>query len=620
MEHSGFIRRGLVLSVVFVGLYHFLVTNLAIVDLQITTDTRTLFKIYYSDDTKAWSERRAGVLLISPKQQHYSLRLSNLKRIRHLRIDPAEKPATVTVASMVFSQPGFVPLKINSLEQFQHIKPGGGVDTFTCNEDGLRVTSTSNDPNLFLQMPPLEPRHAAAEQLLRLLVLVALAFALAYAWKPMFENCRIVVYAGGAVAVLILLMAVLSGYNQHPDEMVHIKAAEYYINHSSPPAVEDAEIADTYSRYGVSRLNSGEIAYFFAGKFARLLAPLHLPNYLTLRLFNLGLFCLLIVGAAYSNSLRIVCIPLLLSPQIWYIFSYFNSEAFALTITILVAYQMVVPVSAWNRLLTAGATCRLSEVLWIVFLLGMLLLTKLNFYFFGLYLFFYFLWRLFFRETVFSRRNMLRVFAVALAGLSVFALVRGYQSYVNDFEMESRLLAAREQYADPLFKPSTPLDKKFALLQMKDRGVELKTILLGHRWGERIFRSSFGEYGYTSVAASYNYYDMVRWLGLVALAVMIFFSVKDGGLAGTALVAITVGSGLLLLAAACYAAWTADFQAQGRYLLPIVGMCSIFAFQMRKQLANLPCLLVLCALFLIASYSFILVALAGIPKLQTVLG
>ncbi len=139
-------------------------------------------------------------------------------------------------------------------------------------------------------------------------------------------------------------------------------------------------------------------------------------------------------------------------------------------------------------------------------------------------------------------------------------------------------------------------------------------------WGEKIFRSSFGEYGYTSVAGSYGYYDFVRYLLVIVLLTISFFAIKNGGWEGLGLLIVTLGSGFLLVLAAFYQAWAVDFRAQGRYLLPIAGMLSIFAYHMRERLANLPCALVIGAMYMVSLYSFIFVALAGIAKTTMAIG
>jgi hypothetical protein len=613
--------RGVSLSLIFIALYHFLVTSLAVVDIQLITDNRTKFKIYYSDSSKSWSEDKMAELLIQPGKNHYSLRLANLKNIQELRIDTSETIANVQIEALVISQLGFTPVRIDSPRQFEKIVVGGGIEDFSYSEKGFLVKPSSQDPNLFYQLPPLQPENIVVDQLVRNLLLILLAFAIVLACEKMLVHARFSVSAGLVVLTLIAVMAGVSNYNQHPDESVHVNSAKYYIDHNIPPQIGDPAVADTYSPYGMSRLNTGEISYFFAGKFARILGPLQLPNYLVFRYFNVCLFAFLLLFALYKKPFRLLFVPLLLSPQIWYIFSYFNSEGFAMVVILLVAYQMAVEESAWNRLLAAeGPGCRWWELPGIVVLLGILLLLKVNFYFFGLFVFLYFFWRLLHKKTFCSKSTFLRAALVALAGLSVFVGIRVYDGAIYDFKKSEKILEAREMYADEMFKPSTPLDKKMFYLQMKDRGVTLQKIIEGHLWAEKMFRTSFGEYGYTSVAASLGYYDFVRYLAVVVLLVISFFTIRNGGWEGLTLLLITVGSAFLLAAAALYHAWTVDFQAQGRYLLPVVGMLSVFAYQMREKLANFPCAFVLSCMFLVSLYSFIFVGLAGIAKTGFALG
>jgi hypothetical protein len=301
----------------------------------------------------------------------------------------------------VISQLGFTPVRIDSPRQFEKIVVGGGIEDFSYSEKGFLVKPSSQDPNLFYQLPPLQPENIVVDQLVRNLLLILLAFAIVLACEKMLVHARFSVSAGLVVLTLIAVMAGVSNYNQHPDESVHVNSAKYYIDHNIPPQIGDPAVADTYSPYGMSRLNTGEISYFFAGKFARILGPLQLPNYLVFRYFNVCLFAFLLLFALYKKPFRLLFVPLLLSPQIWYIFSYFNSEGFAMVVILLVAYQMAVEESAWNRLLAAeGPGCRWWELPGIVVLLGILLLLKVNFYFFGLFIFLYLLWRLVHKKTI----------------------------------------------------------------------------------------------------------------------------------------------------------------------------------------------------------------------------
>ena len=77
--------------------------------------------------------------------------------------------------------------------------------------------------------------------------------------------------------------------------------------------------------------------------------------------------------------------------------------------------QAAVENSAWNRLLNDPfGKGTLLAVPFLGLLLGMLLLVKINFYFFGLFLFMYLLWRLFYLHTILDRPAIIRGIAVFL--------------------------------------------------------------------------------------------------------------------------------------------------------------------------------------------------------------
>ena len=598
--------------------FQFLVVDRAVVNLQIHTDNRTLFKIYYSGENGNWSERKSATILITPDRQNYSFRLADLRRISKLRIDTCEKPATVTIHSLILNQWGYAPVRIAGKKQFERLQPANDIGELAIQQGGITVRPGGRDPFLIYKLDPLVDRGLMLGNLVRLVCIAGLTILAFKLFSGSGERYRFVVWLLCIVLGLVAAMASLSLYNQHPDEWVHIEAAKYYQFHLMPPRVASPEIEKTYTRYGVSRLDSGEIAYFLAGTFSRLLLPLQLPSYLCLRLFNVMLFALLCIFAARQVVFRILMLPLLLSPQIWYIFTYFNSEAFALFVILLIAYQMVVEDSAWNRMLTAPrGRWPVMTIAGLGILLGLLLLCKMNFYFFGLFLFFYFLWRLWLKKTVLNVQLFYRMAMVVLVGFSLFGAVRFAQDYVNDFDKAGKIYAARDVFADHMFKPSTPLEKKFYLLQMKERGVSLRYIIDNGRWGEKSFRSSFGEYGYMSVAASFGYYDLVRYSGLALLGLVVRSLLWYSGRGeAISLLLITLGCAVGLMGVALYHAWTVDFQAQGRYFLPIVGMVSIFFYHLRERFSHPLMVAGFSAIFLLSLYSFLLVGLSGIAKIS----
>ncbi len=605
-----------ILSFLLMGLYQFCITNRAIVNVTLETNVRTLFKIYYKSENGHFSERKKAAVVISPKKKEYSFRLADLNKISELRIDTSEKPSTVVIKSLRMNQEGVAPLILSTKKDFEKLLPEKDeIKLFDVTDSGVTVVADGNDPKMFFPVGSLAKTPHLKGTLLRLALIVVFSFFIVQLVQNTLPDFGYIPVMGLIALVLIYVMAAISLYNQHPDESVHVSAGKYYMENNLPPKIGARDILHTYSDYGVSRLHSGEIAYFFAGKFAQLLAPLHLPDYLALRYFNVALFAALLFASYTIVPFRLIFLPALLSPQIWYIFSYFNSEAFALTLTFTAAYQLVVEDSWWNRLMTGRAGAwSIPLIIGLGGCLGLLMLTKKNFYFFILFICFYLLWRILFRKTERTFKVISRMAAIGLIGITLFGAVRGVDAWINDFSRGEKIMEAREKYAKPLFNPKTPLEKRIFSLQMKDRGMDFKAMFHKGRWGEKCFRTSFGEYGYLTVAGSPNYYYFMNHLLIIFGLWAAGSIVLRGGLEGITLLGITFCSAIGLMAAAFYHSWTVDFQAQGRYFLPILGMLSMLIYHQRKSLGNVVCVSLTGMVYCSALYSFLFVALWGIRK------
>ena len=156
--------------------------------------------------------------------------------------------------------------------------------------------------------------------------------------------------------------------------------------------------------------------------------------------------------------------------------------------------------------------------------------------------------------------------------------------------------------------------KKDIYLEMRKRGTTLKHFLTADRWGEKSFRTSFGVYGYTQYSGSFVYYNYVRYLSLALLLTVIGSIAYRGQTAGISLLTISLGSSLLLIIVACWHAWTVDFQAQGRYFLPIIPMAAVLFYHCRRIIFRPLFYTLFFMLFSLSIYNFILVGLRDIGK------
>jgi hypothetical protein len=601
-------------AVVLSLIYWFFAARVAHIEVELDSKDGGVYKIFWTESGRDHNERRSARAEFERGRTGFSLRLADLARFNILRFDPIDRADTwVRLRRVTLRQTGYPDLQLATPADFEQLTPLQGIARVENGEKGLRIVSSTEDAQLEWRLPAREPAGSSWwEEAARIGLIFALVFGLfraarlaelpAYGYVP---------YLFGFVFALILAVAVLTKYNAHPDEMVHIRAAEYYQSHWLPAAIGSPEARETYSVYAVSRLHSGEVLYFLAGKFLMLVSPLYQPAHLMLRIFNALLWAGMGLWFLLRPRARIMALPLLVSPQVWYIFSYFNSDAFALFVAMAAAYQVGAPDTLFRRM--TGRLGLDGRAVWLLgLLLGLLLLSKQNFYLFVLFVGLYLLWGLRWGGWG-PLRAVWRSWAaiIAIGGL-IFSAFWALEYSVNGPDREAKLFKERQEFARPEYNPNTPLHQRQVYLQMRERGVALDTVLEQHRWGERSFRSAFGVYGYTSVAATETYYDLVRRLSLAMLALLVASVLVRGGWGGITLMLLTTVSGAAVIGAAFWTAWTADFQAQGRYLLPIVPMLAVLIARVEEALPRRLFQLGVLAMFAVSLYSFLVVGLPGL--------
>ncbi|MDX9835853.1 MAG: hypothetical protein RBT36_11685, partial [Desulfobulbus sp.] len=155
LQNKRYVIVSLFLAVVASLLYHFLVENRAYVELNVQTDKRTIFKIYWKQAGGEWSEERMAANVVKPGHTAYSFRIGDLNRISALRIDPSERIATVLIRSLVITQRGFPPIRIDTKEAFEQLRPLAGIRELTLDDQGLSIVPANKDPWLGYDLPTL---------------------------------------------------------------------------------------------------------------------------------------------------------------------------------------------------------------------------------------------------------------------------------------------------------------------------------------------------------------------------------------------------------------------------------------------------------------------------------
>lgn len=605
----------LILCLLFCSAYFLFFANRALLEVTIKVEQTTFFKIYWAKSGQSYSEQRSVRVRVRPDREQYQLFITDLSNVERLRIDPHKYAGPVTINAMTIRQRGFKPLHFNTPEDFKRLIPLNHIVEAKNTPQGFYIMSGGNDP-FFEFSPHLEKtKFGWAAESLRFLAISILVCLLWYCLQKGQPDLRYIPLLLAMVLLLVMVMSSVSTFNVHPDEFVHYHAAAYYKSHWLPPDVEDPSIRHTYSIYGVSRLNSHEIAYLFIGKFNALLSPLQVPDFQSCRLFNVMLLALILICTIHSVTARMLVVPFLLSPQIWYIFSYCNSDGFALFIAFLLAWQLVSKRGILKRALFNNNGKKLFLLTGSGLLFGLLFFLKKNYAPYIVFLLLVILYQWWpNRHRVKLQTISFRLVVILTIGLAFFGTRKVVDIAVNGFDRSQKISQLREELAGEMFKPSTPPHKQHSHLHRKAKGDSLMKVITVHRWFEKSFRSAFGVYGYFTVSASDTYYDLVRWTGLAFLLFFCASILLRAGPHEKALLALALLLSFMLIGVSLYHSWTKDFQTQGRYLFPIAPMLGICYVYGRNFVEQRIFQLFVFTMFSMAAYSFIYVALFFIPK------
>ena len=306
-------------------------------------------------------------------------------------------------------------------------------------------------------------------------------------------------------------------------------------------------------------------------------------------------------------------IPLLMTPQAWYIFSYYNSEAFYLFLNFLAGYQLLYRKSLLNRYLQ-GESGKYYPAIILGILAATMLLLKKNDDFYLLFLGGFIGLSFLFHTPGYSKEGAKRLLLIACVGLTLVGIRYGADVQVNGFNKKEQILAMSNKRAQKYYNMTTPEEKRNPFLHMKARGVTFKELWDKYNWPGKISKSFYGVYGYLTVQGYSAYYKWMRNTGFLFIAFLAITLSLKGNWLERSLLLVALLCSLGLIAAAGYFAWTSDFQAQGRYLLPILSILSVLIARTEHLLSPLLFRSFFFVMFLMSGYNFIFVGLKNITK------
>jgi hypothetical protein len=598
--------------------YYLFIVNTARVDVELGVSQESNFALYWAAEGQSYSEGRTVSIRVHPGKTHYSFYLTNISKVNRLRVDTHSYVGTATLQRLVIQQEGYETTILATAESFKRLLPLQQIESSDTGDDGLKLTSAGSDPNFEFKLTPHYLGIDKAWLFVRMLVISILFFAIVYCCSPLVSGLNIVPVLLFGAWLFIITMAGVSKENVHPDEYVHIAAAHYYADHWLPPEIEDPDIRHTYSVYGVSRLNRGEIYYVFAGKMYQFLHIFQMPSTFAYRFFNVALFGVIFLLSIRSFYARIAALPFLVSSQVWYVFSYCNSDAFALFAAFLASWQLIDPQSLLHRYLKGGGLgLRLVALVVLPFILGMLFLLKMNYYpLLGLFYLVLLVKILFTEDYYWEKKDAItRLILISILGLSFLGVRVVADHAINGMDRSAKIEQLREKLADVKYKRTSPLEEMGPTMYLKDKGATFKDLISRYHWDIKSFASSFGVFGYTDIVSPHHFYTMVRWAGSALVAYILLLSFLRGGWVGAGITIVVCGLSVILILAGMYHCWVFDFQAQGRYFFPILPMFAVVLGSNLKAFDGRILTFLVSVMCVLGLYSFIFQGLLRIPKI-----
>ena len=291
--------------------------------------------------------------------------------------------------------------------------------------------------------------------------------------------------------------------------------------------------------WATSYLYLNDIVYFLAEKFTTVWSSFLPEDYIRYRLFNfvlLAILTLIFLSSEKYGVYFLLCLSL--TPQTWYLFSYFNGDAFSMFIALLLCYWFVINREHLsNYFWLRGKSDRIIYIF--LFLSASLLFTRLHYslilpYLLGLI----FLFKP--QTTTWSRapKVITRLTLFAAIALVPLGLAELRINYINHFEKGSKITQIKEQLADASLKKSAILESRDNphRMYLREMGVPYTDLFTKMGWHTTSASSFFGTYSYMTLWGAPIYYYLLAALGLGAVFVVMATYLVSQGILGRVII------------------------------------------------------------------------------------
>ena len=391
----------------------------------------------------------------------------------------------------------------------------------------------------------------------------------------------------GLLFLWFLVWSFILPYNSGPDEFMRYDVARYIYKYRSLPR-GDNPILCTSNAWGVSYAYSPYLSYllsacmmYVASIFCKTgVTILHIARLISVISSTITVVFLFKISKEIGLKNYYV-LPILvgLLPQFTFISAYVNNDAFAIMSVSIIIYAWCIGMkSRWNLrsciLLTVGMSICVAAY---YNCYGYLLISFIGYVSSNVY------WTVKERDMVCFKRMIakgLKMFFVTFA-LSGWWFVRNYIIYDGDVMGTNVSRKAAIKYA---IAELNPINK----LSLKEQGVSLYEMLINMGWITASAKSFVGCFGYMQYWLSNNVYYAVGIFILVGVVMKIIRDRKlDNDIISVGLNVMLFLSAIIVVALSIIYSYTSDYQAQGRYVLPMLIPLMIFVCEGYQYLCEL---------------------------------
>lgn len=608
MNSTNWAQKSLYFTALFIVLlFATYLSNTALVYIDMDSAIDSEIQIFWTNGSKPYTEEKSTVLPAKKGRHSYPFFLPKFTKASRLRIDPATEKTHLKLFSTTIFSSQYTPFRLN----ITNISNKNNIALLypkNTHQDYIQAKVIGSDP--YFEITPTLKRH-------NIPLYIFIITALYLVAKTFQKGTPVAITSGQLLFFLVLILtfqlAWQSQYNIHPDESAHAESIKYYQNYWDPPTVGDPRAQNAYQApWAISRLDNVGISYFFSGKFMWLMQQTISDEVFNARAFNL----LMLTGLFFwcKNRKLLFFLPLLCTPQIWYLFSYANRGGFALLISLLLAWQLAHRHSSLHSFLRSKKISdNWQSVLFPSLLLGILSIEQTNYFIFILFIAALLLWDLAFsidQKKLFIYKCLIFI----CLGISLFIARYALDISINGFNKYGQQVAYAEKHADPAFKPSVAgTEQGYSGLRLRQKGIAfLELFKPDLNWHRVTFKSFTGFYGYYAQESPQWYYRCTLLLYTIILICILTGTIRANTLEAYSLTAIAfifIMGGCLI---SILYSWLYDFQPQGRYIFPIIPISLVYfwrAYPLWKPEEKRVMLSCSLCLILLSLYSFGTVAL-----------